>query len=64
MIFVALFILLLPVAAKAQEQRPAASPHLTRGEIEEFLLKGSIVSQRPRSEYQSRITLDERQAKA
>ena len=59
MIFVALFILLLRVAAKAQEQCPATSPQLTRGEIEEFLLKGSIVSQRPRSEYQSRITLDD-----
>ena len=59
MIVLALFILLLPVAAKTQEQRPAASPQLTRGEIEEFLLKGSIVSQRPRSEYQSRITLED-----
>jgi len=59
MIFLAFFILLLPVAAKAQEQRPAASPQLTRAEMEEFLLKGSIVSERPRSKYQSRISLDD-----
>ena len=59
MIFLAFFILLLPVSAKAQEQRPAASPQLTRAEMEEFLLKSNIVSVRPRGEYQSRITLDD-----
>jgi len=59
MIFLAFFLLHLAVAAKAQEQRPGASPQLTRAEMEEFLLKASIVSERPRSKHQSRISLDD-----
>ncbi len=57
MIFLSsLIILLLPLAAQAQ---PAAASALTRAEQEEFLLKASIVSERPRNKYQSRITLDD-----
>lgn len=65
MIFLAsFFILLLPVAAKAQEQRAAAASPLTRAEREEFLLKAGIVGERELSPtakypYQWRITLDD-----
>lgn len=60
MIFlVCFFLLLLPAAAKAQEQRAAASSPLTRAEIEEFLLKASIVSERQYNNYQWRISLED-----
>ncbi len=53
------FILLLPVAAGAQEQRAAAASPLTRAEIEDFLLKASIVSERLFNNYQWRMSLDD-----
>jgi len=63
MSFLAFLILLLPIAAKAQPLRPAASSQLSLAEIEEFLLKASIVADRELSpgapKYRRRITLDD-----
>lgn len=63
MIFLAsFFILLLPVAAKAQEQRVTASSPLTGAEKEEFLLKASIVDQRelyPGAKYSFLVSLND-----
>jgi hypothetical protein len=53
------FILLLPVAAKAQQPRAASSP-LTGAEKEEFLLKAGIVNERelyPGAKYSWRVSL-------
>lgn len=63
MIFLAFFILLLPVAAKAQEQRPAASPQLTRAEIEQMLSNASIGNERDMRSGAVRVSLDDEKRK-
>jgi hypothetical protein len=57
MMFLAFSMLLLPVAAIAQEQRAAASALMTRVEEDELLLNGSVVGQRIVRNV-TRITLD------
>lgn len=62
MFLASLFILLLPLTAKAQEQRTAASSPLTRAEKEEFLLKATVVSERelyPGARHSWRVSLDD-----
>ena len=55
----AFFILLLPAAAQAQEQRVTPSSLVTRAEKEEFLLKANILSEAGPPSGVWRVTLDD-----